>query len=860
MAAVVGVSCVDKKFVIDDIKDIDPSIDFAPNGINIPLATIKKTYLKDLLENQKDLTIDLSGGYVYRRSGTTVPQSMDAYDQPAIDLQADINAGLSSIDIKLSESMADLSEVDFPGTTMAFDLGLPNFDFAEATAAEEIQPDDSKGDWPSQLNGLRGQQVTQAMIDFAVPGGVISDSQLSSLGNTKDLLVVEVDIPQEISRINTVWLSDKANSTPGCLITMSVDLGGLQALNGGAVIDELIVSLPQRYTLVNHPGHPATLTSSASNGNNNVLRATNISMGLEKTFDFQLYVAEVDLDDLIPSPSSEPGMTYISTENADTNEKIQYEIHYSMTLKPGTIPFAPQAPSVRVSGQPVFKDASFSTNAISQSFSSNVPLDGFVFEGIHENITKVDKIAFSSATVNLTMSDLGLPFSDTPTINIKFPSNFNFTATDGPKFTAATNTFHLTTTDLSGAGYPITIDYIRFGTSQGIPDAQGKLDLSNIGEILVTLDHTFAPATFTYSVDIEPLNSVGDVEVGISAATFTVNFGESQINVSNVDDLSQPVHVDMDISQSLANLPEQVLGISNVVISPVDDEDNIISGDVQLALAIDIEDPLFDQFYMENVRIVFPDFVRLKSIPYLKANNVYERDRIVIDATKPSQVIETFTILGFRDISVTQPGGTASLEGKLSCDFRANAPDNVSPNLGANMKITPKVTIPKLKVSRVEGSFEISLDNYMAPEDKTIDLSEVYDFFDNGNDVIPGLDSPIIKLDFNNPTGINMNNTIMLTPKNKAGHPILPGSGVIEVPFSFSAGENHIYITRNGASTAPAGYTGFDADLSRLFTAIPYSLEIDLRGGKSGPGSYIEISEDPYMFEMDYLIEMPLHN
>lgn len=833
-------SCVNKDYRIDEI---DKGVHLAPNGLSIPLAKLQKKYLGDIIDI--DYIVKGEDGYYLLRYDSIIKYDVDGFEVPEITLE-DIAGLFTPEEISPTDGEPLPDDVTLPDNETDVPMDIPSFDFSEGNTIEGLKLD-RPGDFPTGLN-------------FGVPippGQPYSGTIASNEGEIE----IDFGLPKEIAKVNTVELGPGV----GSLVEISLDLGELANINGNLTITELKVELPKRYTLTS--AGIGNITG-VDGGTANAWTITNINVGAESTYSINaFYISELSLADktptaIVPAPTDPDAATH----EISFKEDFSYSISYALTTKAGTVNAAGVKPSIKIDGEPEFKDASFTTKTIDFSLEDGPFVEALDYEvgRFPSTIEKIDKIAFKSIgnSIRVTMNDLNLPFTkaeNDPVITVKFPSIFHF-ETD-PNISTQ-NVLTAPASEFYGAGYELKIANVTFGPGEGIPNTFGYINFAEYNyNVEVNVNHSFIPEDLTYLGDIEGNDPPANIKVVIEGAPLTIDYDNSVMLITQV---AKEVNGTKNIEEQF-KLPPEIKEIDKILVEAAE------STEVTLTVSVDIENPLLDEFYLDQLKIELPSFVILKSHPNV-TDNVYYKDRMTI--TRPGASnnfnveLAKVVVTGFKDVDISKVVDEVFglIEGDVHYEAIARTPIGSSVNPSAdNMLVTPKLEITDIRVTALEGMFDFSLDEYIADKLEPISLKEIYDVLGSGEQK-PALAAPVIKLEISNPVGINLLGKIELDPLDGNGGSlgkISMGSDEY-LKINPAAGKTpertKIYITNDGKESAPAGYTGYSLPISNLVTEIPHSIRVDVTAGINPDRNLtntIRLGED-YPFEMKYEVEVPL--
>lgn len=473
----VASACVNKDYDIKT-KDIDMGAQIAPNGLEVLLGYFPQKYLSEVLKDVEDITWDDN-----KNLGMSLSDTKD-FDYDGVEILNIDGIGNA-----------------FPDTKI--DLDIPSFDFSAGTAIDPLTLPERLGSFPTELPGTI--IISQTYDD------------ITPISSNEGKIIIDVDLPEQIKEVETVWLTDKNSNPKGTPVVITFNLGSMPDFCSNVTIKSLTVDLPSRYTIASDVG---TVTGSKLKIENQSLDLSNPSVS------YTFYIEKLSL-------------AGVSTAGGhiSMNEPFEYKLDYKLTTEVGGTLGA--VPTVKITGEPMFKDAEFWTNEIVVSESSKNEIKYKVT--IPDVVTEVTGVNFKEGnnTVTVKVSDLGLPFDDDPNVKIEFPSVFKF-APD-PNITGSTL---IAPYSSFVAGYTLEFDKIELG-GDGIP-VGGQLDFEALGyEVTATVDHTYASTKFKWSEDIDGLTVNSKVDVKMDASDLSVETIGAKLNLSLDDEIGAIDPIDL---------------------------------------------------------------------------------------------------------------------------------------------------------------------------------------------------------------------------------------------------------------------------------------------------------------------------
>jgi hypothetical protein len=490
-------SCVDNKY---RIEEIDTEAEFAPNGLDIPLVTIEKKTIEDMLGNTNLGEITVADGLYTLRYESEEPQLFTVAGITVPSIGDDISGALSGID--------------------PVALDVPDFDFSGET---EIPP----LNLPSEPLSLPDGLLEGVAVVAGLPYGDEWDSN-----NGK--IELDVLLPEELAAIGTVYLGDTEAGSP---ITMGFNLGGLAPVTGSLSIS-LNVKLPERYTLglANNNNY-----GGAASVNGNTFTLTGYAVPNPTSVEIQFCVKEIDLSDF--------DLDAIG-HHIDLEEDFNYHIEYALITKAGTTGSA--VPNATFTGAPAFRDATFTISPDTANIAGDIAPIEISLDDINMDLPEeVDALTlvgvdFTDGEMTIGLSEpLNLPFAATPAAGVKvtFPEMFRITP-ENPAHLAG-NVLTIPIADLNGGGYTLNLTGLDWGG--GVP-VDGALPLGDIKVELVGK----LKENMRWSEDVEGRAIPAELGVNVS---MDAGFALSEVRVKLDMNISKDVE-----SIDLGDLPGELRG------------------------------------------------------------------------------------------------------------------------------------------------------------------------------------------------------------------------------------------------------------------------------------------------------------
>lgn len=456
---------MDKDYRIDEI---DTEVQVAPNGISLPLVTIDRQEVQDLIDTDLDGHLQIVDGYYKLSYGDTPdPVVVNGIDIPHVD--ETIKGAFGTID--------------------PIALDIPDFDF--------------KGGTQIQALGLNPTGSFPVGMPSGVPPAVAYPGSVSS--NDGAIEIDVTDLPDQLQEITTVYIGD-ANDTSnpnGALVSMTIDLGELTAATASLIIDELTVELPARYTLALAGNYGGKASVSALGGShNNVFTLTDYTVPDVSDIEVQFYITQIDFSDLT-----------ITNGSIYDDEPFSFAVSYDLTTDGVTpVDTSGTPPSASITGAPAFRDADFVVSEIVLDEQMDAVTLGTV-DNIPSDVAEMVGVQFDNGQLTIKLNDFTLPFdeSSAPTLSVHFPATFDITAPAPGQFNASTNTLSIPLDVLQApAGYTFTVDGLSWENGTGVP-VGGSIDLGDVSaEFLGELK-----TEMTWSTDVENADIPDELDITI---------------------------------------------------------------------------------------------------------------------------------------------------------------------------------------------------------------------------------------------------------------------------------------------------------------------------------------------------------
>ncbi len=426
LCAWTATACVDKDFRLDEVSQ-EVTL-FGSEATTLPLGYLNKQMLSEIVDSEdlEGLTMDDEGNYVLSYAGE--PESI----------------AIEGVD----------SHFEIPRTVSTFTTSYPKFDLEDETysISDVFRVD-------PLLNGqpILSEQ-TEIYAGYTIHGleeGVLDHS-------------MHYEVPSEIANVERVWLAPHEAGAPGARIDVSFNLNGLNAVNGGGVVN-LELLAPEGFEMYDSNG--ALIAD-------NFFKAENVAFAAgQNRLEFFVYIASVK--NLNPV---ENGELYLPID-------LEYHVSFDMTTRAGTVWLSDNQPELHVEANLTYQDAEVELNAVTL-IEHNAPMNGEMsIEGLPAEVKSIKEVTFSQNSPILLIAE-GLEWLDDATadlvmIDATLPDYLILSENQAVGYNPTTHTL-TTRLDYLRNGLELNLDALNFA-GEGIVPQNGVIDLAFTPDVVARI-------------------------------------------------------------------------------------------------------------------------------------------------------------------------------------------------------------------------------------------------------------------------------------------------------------------------------------------------------------------------------------
>ena len=251
--------------------------------------------------------------------------------------------------------------------------------------------------------------------------------------------------------------------------------------------------------------------------------------------------------------------------------------------------------------------------------------------------------------------------------------------------------------------------------------------------------------------------------------------------------------------------------------------------------------------YNVDLTLTLPSFITPSSIPV---------KGYIVDGTLPFTPVQILKLSNVEIPTDGKLGGQIRVAGSVAAEGNDINLESLQSDINIDFTATIANASGKIGMSKATGIF-----SYNVEEKTSVVLDNLPDFL-RDDSLSPDLDDPQITLSIKSNLGIPMKGDLDLIPYN-AGEVQEENKIVlhdIALPYSDAAKDTitKAFVICKSATTAPPGYEVLEADVTKLLTNIPDSLQISIKANvDESKNSIIEPTAD-YKLDLSYGIIAPL--
>lgn len=541
-AVLLFAGCIDRDF---DLADTSGEITVGGEELVVPLGTIDKITLGELLENTEGITTNEEG--VYQISFTSFGDDPTKYEKVSIDGISIPNiTGLSPQIDPISFSFGELpTSLLFSAIKNPIDLDLPTSmgDVMKITPIRIEQPIEFS--LPSQLSG-------QGNIDERTLG-VLEALQLATIstkGENEVIFDATLEILDQLEKVD--WVEFGCEDHPyGAPFNLKVDLKGLNDIVAGGKL-KLDIAFPDGYYLRDENGADFPVAT------HNILSKEMTLAAKQKEVDILVYLHKIDYSH----------HTFVDGK-LEINDHIKYTYEISANIGQGAYDLS-KKPQIVIEAEPQYKDVEIKINhfdAPKQEFAIT-----HSFNGLPSGV-EIEKIAFTQgSTLNISLKGLewcvikdNITGEDiSPKIEIDMPLSLHFR--EHPLLDRTTNVLQASTTELA-QGVALSLEYIDCKNNASIKQENGQLVINEkIGAAIhmESLDgHTVLISKITPPEQLAIVLEVAESRLEIDTANSPVTWSDDKSYDFNLKDNVPSISQSVDVPEMIAEIKRIEIGKAN---------------------------------------------------------------------------------------------------------------------------------------------------------------------------------------------------------------------------------------------------------------------------------------------------------
>lgn len=824
--------CIDRDF---ELTDVSGEMTVGGEELIVPLTTIDNIYISDLLKDNEQISNDSNG--VYRIAFSSFGDEPDKYETISID-------GIEPITIKVESPELQPLEFSFQEIPQSLHLSkiTQKFNTEIPSIGTIMRVDPIK--FSQSLNlGLPGIISGKGTLpEYLVPNESFTCSNSSEIVFNANLNIME-----HLKRVDWVWFGSDEDPY-GAPFTISVDMNGLQDINGGGELS-LKVEFPQGYYLRHEDG------TKFPEETHNILDTTINLNQRDKICNYVVYLDSIYYGD----------HEFVNGE-LNIEDHIKYNYNLELKLCSGNYNLS-ALPKFSISAGdanngPEYKDVEivinhFEVPAITETLS-------YTFDGLPSAIS-VEKVAFSEDT-ELTMTLQGLEWLQardyitkepiSPYVEIVLPKCMHFRTHE--LLDNATNTLTAPIEALS-QGVKLSLADIDC-TAEGVSQDMGQLTINNDISANIHLEvldgHTVLASELTPPANTNVVFSIKETNLKLDTANTNVKWNEDSSFEFKGDQIPS-------FSETIA-VPEMISSIDNIAICKLV-ENNLDNNDEPFSITFSFGKMAGTTFPVDELEVdVVVNLGKLLrptedmfTNKIIQKNNNGDNILVIKELWKPNEknltksisfdALENIPDIVDGKISINQSFPvTGSIKIKSGEDI------NLSTN---SAKVDVDVKIDDIKVKSFTGAVDINV----APEEMVVELDDIGDL---GVQINSLSINPILNVTLkDNPTGMPFKADIALTTFDKDGKQLY-ALNVPEIAVN-ATGPSKIVIStpRNAADYQEPefNFVGIE-ELSKLLSnGLPAKIAVKMSVSSDKAEHTINLADvaDGYKFQYQYEVILP---
>lgn len=798
-AALLLVGCVDREF---DLADVSGEVTVGGEELVVPLATVNKIYLGELIEGNDVLTNDDNGVYqiTFADGGNF---EIDGVEIPPI----------TNLSPKLEPMKFDVATIP---TTYAIDdiqqqleLEVPSLqdlvDIETIDIAEQIEIPD----WLKPY--LSGQAELSDAIASSLPALESSiEEPITSSFNAS------IEMVEGVSAVDFVRFGSE--ELPGAEFSIEIDLGGIAGVTKEGTLS-VDLRFPEGYYFGSYVDG---VYKSFDDAVHNIVKEEIKFQKGDQIISKKIYLERINYYD---HPIGADGKLVI-------NDEITCDYDLKITLCGGHFDLIDEGlPKLHVKSKPVYDDievviGDFNLDHVSHEFKHE-------FTGIPEQV-KIKKLAFDqNSKMTLRMAGLDWlvvydnetkePFS--PYMEIILPSCMHFCKDDHGEVHVDNNIIRASLADLK-QGVELTLDYIDCLDSNSIE--QPIVDKIVINSTIESIIHMESLKTHKVLVsDLMPDNNPVKVDLGMTNMVFNIDMQRSEVEWGEDEELKLDLNDQMPSLSQEVEIPSMIASIESIEIGKAGEENKPMS--IKFELGTQDNKPFPVSELELDVQVNLGTMLR-PTQNSLQSGLISVNDKgekiLKINRTwlpnngKLSEVVEFEALENLPEIV----DGKLKIDQKISvdkCTATVRGGQDVNLEAISDVAIEMNITVDDIEARKFRGGVDISV----APEEMVVDLG----LPDLGVDIGKLSINPILKLNLEeNPTGVPLSANVELKTFDAEGKNLTTIS-VPNVEINGEGATNIVLSTsKNRGKFKECNFVEVN-ELSRLLSnGIPSKIAVNL--------------------------------
>ena len=813
------VGCVDREF---DLSDVSGEVTIGGEELVVPLATVDKISLADIIESNDVISNDENGVYQIKFA-----------DEGNVEVAGIEIPSLTNLSPKIDPVTFDVASL--PTSITLDDMKkFYEFEFPTIQDAVHIDPieivEQVNINLPSSLSGVG--TLPDALANM-IP------NLTSSYSNTASFKA-SLQIMKELDKIDFVEFG--SDELPGAEFAVDIELGGIAGINGGGELN-VYLKFPEGYYFCDENGTPFPQET-----HNIFSRNVKINKGDDK-ISLKLYLQRI---------------SYIQHTFVDGKLNIDdtIEYGYDLDIKPCGGQFnlnSEYLPKLHIKATPVYKDIEV---VIKHFELDHLKYDvQYEFAGIPKEV-EVKKLAFNNSSVTFSMTGLEwLVARDNitneqfaPSMEIILPSCMHFHSNEYIN----ENVLIANVKDLS-KGITLNLDYIDC-QDKSITRKGDTIVIDSAIETIIHLESLDGHTVFVS--DLLPETNPIKIEFAMSNMHFNVDVANSEVVWGEDLVLSLDLNEQMPTLSQEVEIPSMIASIESIAIAKANSNGEPVGINLSLGTLNNSPFPVgeidIDVFVnlgkmLRPTKNCLDSSVITKDVNgnyILKIKQLWEPNKAPLTANLEFEALENLPAVVDGKIKIDQ---IISIE---RCSATIKGGQNIDLSAIDDVAIDVKMHIDDIEISKFRGCVDIAI----APEEMVVELEDM----SNLGVAIETLSlNPILKLNLKeNPTGEPLFANVALKTFNAKGDQLFD-LNISDVQINGTGATNLVISTpKNRGKFEGTGVTFIEVyNLSDLLSnGIPAKIAVNLSVTTNKNEIYeIDLlrAKQGYNIEYDYEVLVP---